>query len=177
MVLETSAEPKVRLGKGEQHGRKKEAIVTSVYTIACAPRTPEEVVASFFHRDQDSASEKASSKRPKPQNKHIRATLDGKDTALARLAKRVELRRGIHILHQVALCDGCEALQSRIETQFPDFSLILDFIHANEYLWKVANSLFGETSDQRTEWVAKQTLQMLSGKTKQIGYLYIRVEP
>ena len=168
MVLETSAESKVRLGKGEKRGHKKEAIVTSVYTIACVPRTPEEVVANFFHQNQDSASEKASSKRPKPQNKHIRATLDGKDTALARLAKRVELRRGSHILHQVALCDGCEALQSRIETQFSDFSLILDFIHANEYLWKVANSLFGETSDQRTEWVAKQTLQMLSGETKQI---------
>ena len=168
MVLETPAEPQVRLGKGQKRGHKKEAIVTSVYTIACAPRTPEQVVASFFHQDQDAAPEKPSSKRPKPQNKHIRATLDGKDPALARLAKQVAPRQGSHIVHQVALCDGCEALQSRIETQFSDFSLILDFIHANEYLWKVANSLFGETSDQRTAWVANKTLHMLLGKTKQV---------
>ena len=168
MVLETLAEPKVRLGKGEKRGRKKEAIVTTVYTIDSAPRTPEQVVASFFYQDQGSAARKAASKRPKPQNKHIWATLDGKDTALARLAKQVAPRQGSHILHKVALCDGCEALQSRIETQFPDFNLILDFIHANEYLWKVGNSLLGETNEQRTEWVANQTLQMLSGHTEQI---------
>jgi hypothetical protein len=168
MVLETPAEPKVRLGKGKKRGRKKEAIVTTVYTIACAPRTPEEVVASFFYQDQSSISKQATSKRTKPQNKHVWATLEGKDTALARLAKQVAPRQGSHILHKVALCDGCEALQSRIETRFPDFNLILDFIHPNEYLWKVANSLLGETNEQRTEWVANRTLQMLSGETKRI---------
>jgi hypothetical protein len=168
MVLETPAEPKMRLGKGQKRGRKKEAIVTTVYTIAAAPRTPEEVVASFFYQDQGTASEQAASKRTKPQNKHIWATLEGKDTALARLAKQVAPRRGSHILHKAALCDGCEALQSRIETQFPDFNLILDFIHPNEYLWKVANSLLGETNALRTEWVANQTLLMLSGRTEQI---------
>jgi hypothetical protein len=168
MVLETPVEPKVRLGKGQKRGRKKEAIVTTVYTIACAPRTPEEVVASFFYQDQSSISKQATSKRTKPQNKHVWATLEGKDTALARLAKQVAPRQGSHILHKVALCDGCEALQSRIETRFPDFNLILDFIHPNEYLWKVANSLLGETNEQRTEWVANRTLQMLSGETKRI---------
>jgi hypothetical protein len=168
LVLETPAEPKVRLGKGQKRGRKKEAIVTSVYTIAGAPRTPQEVVASFFYPDQSSASKQGASKRSKPQNKHIWATLEGKDTALARLAKQVAPRQGSHILHKVALCDGCEALQSRIEAQFPDFDLILDFIHANEYLWKVANSLLGENNEQRTEWVAKRTLQMLSDETQQI---------
>jgi len=168
MVLETPAEPKIRLGKGQKRGRKKEAIVTTVYTIACAPRTPEQVVASFFCQDQSPSSKQAVSKRTKPQNKHVWATLEGKDTALARLAKQVTPRQGSHILHKVALCDGCEALQSRIETRFPNFDLILDFIHANEYLWKVANSLLGEGNEQRTEWVANRTLQMLSGETKQI---------
>lgn len=168
MVLETPAEPKVRLGKGQKRGRKKEAIVTTVYTIATAPRTPEEVVASFFYQDQGSVAKQAASKRSKPQNKHIWATLEGKDTALARLAQQVAPRQGSHILHQVALCDGCEALQSRIEAQFSGFNLILDFIHPNEYLWKVANSWLGETNEQRTEWVANRTLQMLSGETQQI---------
>ncbi len=168
MVLETPVEPKVRLGKGQKRGHKKEAIVTAVYTIACAPRTSEEVVASFFHQDQDSALQTTSSKRPKPQHKHIWATLDGKDVALDRLAKQVVPRQGNHILHKVALCDGCEALQSRIEARFPDFNLVLDFIHPNEYLWKVANSLLGETNEQRIEWVADRTLQMLSGETEQI---------
>jgi hypothetical protein len=166
MVLETPAESKVRLGKGEKRGRKKEAIVTTVYTVACAPRMPEEVVAGLFY--QSSGTQKEASEHPKPQNKHIWATLDGKDAALDRLAKQVAPRQGSHIQHKVALCDGCEALQLRIEARFPDFNLILDFIHPNEYLWEVANSLLGETNEQRIEWVAKKTLQMLSGQTEQI---------
>jgi hypothetical protein len=162
LILERPAEAKVRLGKGEKHGRKKEAIVTTVYTIAARPRTSAEVVASYFK------GEKPTSQLPKPQNKQIWATLDGKDTALLRLSRQVDLRKGEHIQHQVALCDGCEALQSRIAAQFSDFTLILDFIHANEYLWKVANRLLGETNDQRFEWMAQRTLQMLSGETQQI---------
>jgi hypothetical protein len=167
MVLEEAEAPEahVRLGKGQKHGHKKEAIVTTVYTITATPRTPTQVIASFFSENQ---SEKTPKKAPKPQNKHIWATLDGKEAALSRLAKQVALRQGVHIQHKVALCDGCEALQTRIGLQFPDFILILDFVHANEYLWAVANSLLGETSEQRLEWVSSRTLHMLSGQTAQV---------
>jgi hypothetical protein len=42
MVLEELSEPAVRLGKGQKRGRKKEAMVTTVYTIASQVRTPPE---------------------------------------------------------------------------------------------------------------------------------------
>jgi hypothetical protein len=167
MVLEEDevAEAQVRLGKGEKHGHKKEAIVTTVYTIKAAPRTPAEVIASFFKENQPKQAPK---KEVKPQNKHIWATLHGKDAALARLSIQVALREGAHIHHRVALCDGCEALPSRMALQFQGFILILDFVHANEYLWDAANSLLGETSEQRLEWVKSRTLQILSGQTVQV---------
>ena len=168
MILEAPAEPQTRLGKGEKRGHKKEAVVTTAYTIAAAPRTPQAVVDSFFDQNRDSATATADGPRPAPQNKHVWATLDGKDAALARLAKQVALRQGKHIQHQVALCDGCAALQSRLAHQFNDFSQVLDFIHADEYLWHVANSLLGETNAQRTPWMADHTLQMLSGQTEQL---------
>ena len=172
IVRETPTEPKTRLGKGEKRGRKKEAVVTTIYTIAAAPRTPEEVVDSLFYsKETDIQAEIPAHKRSPPQNKHIWATLAGKDAALDRLAQQVASRAtpmADHIAHKVALCDGCEALQTRITERFPDFSLILDFIHANEYLWEVANSLLGETNPQRTDWVAQRTLQMLSGNTQQL---------
>lgn len=168
LMLETPAEAQVRLGKGQKRGKKKEAIVTSVYTIAPVPRTPKEVVDSFFKRETDISVRKTPAKRPKPHNKHVWATLAGKEDALDRLVKSVAPRQGPHIAAQVALCDGCEALQDRIHRRFADFHLILDFIHANEYLWKVANRLWGETNPQRLEWVAEKTLHMLSGKTQHI---------
>jgi hypothetical protein len=161
LILEKATPDKVRLGKGEKRGHKKEAIVTSLYSIAPAPRTPEQVIASYY--EQISLSKPA-----QPQNKHLWATLDGKDAALNRLLPQVQLRIGKHIQHKIALCDGCSSLQVRLAKYFPDFIQILDFIHANEYLWKVANALFGETDERRVDWMKQHTLQLLSGKTKRL---------
>ena len=123
----------LRLGKGQKRGRKKEAVVTAVYTIEPQPRTPQQVVDSFFQRTPPSET----INRARPQNKHLRATLEGKDAALERLAAQVVGRDGAHIQQRVALCDGCEALQERLQARFANFTLILDFIHADEYLWAV----------------------------------------
>jgi hypothetical protein len=165
MVRETPLKAPVRLGKGEKRARKKEAVVTSVYTIASTVRSPEEVVASYFH--QEAAAAPAAS-RPVPRHKHLWATLEGKDAALTHLAARVTQREGPHLAHKIALTDGCAALQTRIRERFPDFTLILDFIHANEYLWQVANSLWGEQHPHRLLWVADHTLLMLAGRTAEL---------
>ena len=170
MVLEAE-QPKeaVRLGKGQKRGHKKEAIVTSAYTIAALPRTPQEVVNSFFDLSKSEFdTETQKHERPKPQNKHTWATLDGKDEALERLAKYVNLLDCDYIQDRVALCDGCEALQLRLRLHLDGFTLVLDFIHASEYLWKVANALLGETSSERIPWMAEKTSLMLSGKTDQL---------
>jgi hypothetical protein len=174
MILETEeakTEP-VRLGKGQKRGNKKEAIVTSTYTIAPAVRTPEDVVASYFDLSKAEFAQETQlpdgHSRPKPQNKHVWATLDGKDTALERLSRHINHHEDAHIQAHVALCDGCEALQLRLATHLPGFTVLLDFIHASEYLWKVANVLLGETNPQRMTWMAEKTLLMLSGKTNQL---------
>ena len=168
---EDAPEP-IRLGKGQKRGHKKEAIVTSAHTIAPMIRTPQEVVNSFFDLSKAEFSKETQQAdgraRPKPQNKLTWATLDGKDIALSRMSKYVQLLEGTHILEHMALCDGCEALQLRILKHLNGFTLILDFIHASEYLWKVANVLLGETSPLRIEWMAKKTLLMLSGQTVQL---------
>ena len=161
LILKKTKPEQVRLGKGEKHGRKKEAIVTSVYSIEPSPRTPEQVVASYY--DQISLSNPS-----QPQNKHLWATLDGKAAALSRLSTQVQPRAGQHIRYKIALCDGCPSLQARLTQYFPDFIQILDFIHANEYLWKVANALFGETDERRLAWMKQHTLQLLSGKTRRL---------
>jgi hypothetical protein len=164
MVLEEPLEPQVRLGKGQKRGRKKEAMVTSIYTMAAQVRTPQAVVDSFFQHNPNHTG----ANRNRPHHKHIWATLDGKDAALVRLAQQVAAREGNHIRARVALCDGYEPLQTRVTKQFPDFSLILDFIHADEYLWDVATALLGEQHPHRLEWMAEYTLKILSGQTQQV---------
>jgi hypothetical protein len=168
MVLEEPTEPQVRLGKGQKRGRKKEAMVTSVYTIAANIRTPQAVVDSFFQQNPTDTAHKEDPTRCRPQHKYIWATLDGKDAALERLAQQVAVREGEHTLDRVALCDGYEPLQTRVTKHLPDFTLILDFIHADEYLWDVTNALLGEKNPQQCAWMAEYTLKILSSQTEQV---------
>jgi hypothetical protein len=166
LVRQSADTPKVRLGKGDKHNRKKEAVVTGVYTIAPHLRTPADVVASLFHATPKIVP--TDPPRLGPQHKQLWATMAGKDAALSHLARQAAKRNGPHIAQRVALTDGAEALQERVQKHLPDFSLVLDFIHADEYLWDAANSLFGETAIERTPWVEQQTLGLLSGRHAEV---------
>jgi len=153
---------KVRRGKGEKKTQKKEAIATAVYTIEPYLRTPEEVLNALFKKGEPAAA------RPVPRHKQIFASLRGKDQAIKRLATWVHRREGQHIAQRVALTDGAEPLQRQMLTRLPGFQLVLDIIHAVEYLWKAGTALYGETDPSRAEWVEAQTLQLLSSHTTQI---------
>ena len=155
-----------RLGKGQKRGKKKEAVVTAIYTIAPYWRTPQDVVDALVPKqDKTEQKPKSTFQRPVPVGKEVRATLEGKDVAFERLTQRVTQREGAHIQHRVALTDGAEPLQNRmIELPF-QFTLVLDIIHASEYLWDAANALQGETHPQRTDWVRERLLHILSGQT------------
>jgi hypothetical protein len=179
IIMESREPQPVRLGKGQKRGRKKEAIVTTAYTIGAAPRTPEAVLRSYYSLKTTDEPSQAEGAHTSPQNKHVWATLEGKDTALGRLAHHVLTREGSHIHACVALCDGCEALQTRITSHFPDYVQILDFVHANEYLWDVANALFGEDDSKRLPWMIQHTRQLLSGKPHAVieEFRTLAVEP
>jgi len=156
-------EAPVRLGKGQKHGGKKEATLTATYTIAPAVRTPEAVVESLFAAAGSALA--SQQERTGPQGKRLWATLAGKDAALAATAHGVAARDGTHITHRVALTDGSQALQERVQRQFPTFTLVLDLIHVTEYLWKAANALLGETTARRTAWVKARTLHLLRSRS------------
>lgn len=151
----------VRLSKGQKRTKKKEAVVTSLYTIAPYVRTPQEVVAALL-REGDSPPPGT---RPAPVGKELRATLDGKEVALTRLSARAQQREGAHLRDRVALTDGAEALQTQMVTHFPQHTLVLDIIHATDYLWDAANALLGETHPERTAWVRTHLAHLLAGQT------------
>ena len=153
---------KVRRGKGDKKMQKKEAIATAVYTIAPYFRTPQEVLNALFKKRETPV------KRPVPQHKQIFASLKGKEQSIKRLATWVQRREGEHICQHVALTDGAESLQKQILACLPGFPLVLDIIHAMEYLWKAGTALYGETDPYRTEWVEAQALQLLSSHTLQV---------
>ncbi len=162
MVQPPAGARPVRLGKGQKRTKKKEAIVTSRYTIAPYVRTPQEVVAALL-QDRDRPPETAP--HPTPGGKERRATLDGKEVALTRLAARARQREGPHIQERVALTAGAEARQQQIAAHFPRHTLVLDIIHATDYLWNAANALLGETHPDRLGWIRTHLAQLLAGDT------------
>ncbi|HET9974723.1 MAG TPA: ISKra4 family transposase [Streptosporangiaceae bacterium] len=148
-----------RRGKGHPPATK-EAVVTALYTIAPYHRTPADVVAALL-REGEHPEPPA---RPRPSAKEVRATLDGKGVALTRLAARAAQREHPAIQHRVALTDGAEALQQQMAAHLPGYTLVLDIIHASEYLWDAANALLGERHPQRTAWMRRHLTPLLAGQ-------------
>ena len=168
MVRDQPADQPARRGKGQKRTKKKESVVTAVYTIEPYSRTPQQMADALMcdiEGNKEAERTSTQSQRPAPVGKEVRATMKGKDFALDRMFRRVDQREGEHIQRRAALTDGAEALQGRILDKFPDFELILDIIHASEYLWDAVNALLGETHPDRTAWVKKQLLLVLSGQT------------
>ena len=46
--------------------------------------------------------------------------------------------------------------------------IILDYVHVTEYIWKAANTYFGEKSPLRIEWVKEQCLLLLQSRTDKV---------
>lgn len=150
-----------RRGKGAPPNRMREAVVTALYTIQPYLRTPEEVAAVLL---RDPVRPASGPSRPRPINKELRATLDGKAVALERLAARVQRRDGPQIVDRVALTDGAHALQDQMRAALPAHTLVLDIIHAVEYLWAAANALLGERHPDRIAWIRDHLLALLRGQ-------------
>jgi hypothetical protein len=160
IIKASATKDKIRLNRGEARSRKKAVTVTTVYTIDPAPRSVADVMATLL-RQGEAASDL---NRSTPKHKQLWGTLAGKPTALARLKRQVDKREGDHIRHRLMLCDGDKALQAHLAQHFSDFVLILDFIHAYEYLWQIAAALFGQDDPRRPAWVVEQTPRLLQGE-------------
>jgi len=118
-------------------------------------------VAPYVRDSQDSLkarlpdaadSPKPAVERPEPSHKQTFGTLDGKAAAISHVAQPVAQGEHPQLVHRVALTDGGEALQQQRLDQLPTFTLVLDIIHATEYLCEAANACWGETAAQRLPW-------------------------
>jgi hypothetical protein len=161
MVQPPVATTPLRLGKGQKRTKKKEACVTALYTIAPYVRTPQEVLAALLHEQRPADP----AQRPRPIHKELRASLDGKAVAVRSLAERARLRDRANVQERVALTDGAESLQEQMRMHLPSYTLVLDIIHATEYLWDSATALVGETSPERSAWVRRHLECILAGQT------------
>ena len=177
---------KARRGKGEKPGIKKESVVTADFTFDPEPRDPEELVRALMK--QQTPEERQETRRQRrarreqgrapPRaalNKHVRATLKGKEKAFGGLMDRVRRRDPAGHKPVVALFDGDGALDDMMQRQLRAHGLsdrldavILDIWHASEYVWEVGTALYGERNPQREAWVEDKLRALLQGKVGRV---------
>ena len=72
----------------------------------------------------------------------------------------------------VILLDGALGLWTLVLLLFGQWksgvTYILDIIHVRDYLWEVANALYGEESEEGRNWVQKKLTEILRGR---VGYV------
>jgi hypothetical protein len=150
-----------RRGKGEKANKKKMAVVGAVYTIEPFVRTADDVIEEVIRKE-------AGARRPRPQNKRVRAELlVGKVGLFLWLADEVIRRNPQGSKPVIFLSDGEQALQDRQSEYLPEQTVcILDLFHVMERLWKVAWCFFEECTQKHEahQWVEERLKRLLEGK-------------
>jgi hypothetical protein len=161
--------PKAHRTKGDKASQKRMATVGAAYTVDPYVRTPEQVVAALF-RDAPEPSRD----RPRPQHKHVWASLpvdeepgSGLEQVFAWLAGEVVQRNPNSTKPMVYISDGQESLWEARAKWLPEPNSvdILDLLHVTSRLWQAAHVFHKEKSDKAERFVRHQLLRVLQGKT------------
>jgi hypothetical protein len=177
-----SAENKLatRLSPGEKNGRKRMAELACVYDAAPVPRTPEDVISTPAQKRR---KKKAQARKPKGKQKPREPQARGKwltasvtddiPAVIAAAFDEAERRDPDHQREWVVLVDGnntqIEAVTAGAARRGVSITIVIDFIHALEYLWKAAWSFFDKGEPASEEWVADQARKILHGKSAQVA--------
>jgi hypothetical protein len=158
---------KLRLAKGEKPNKKKEAVAYSVFTIDRFERTADDIVREV--RDDATIVEpEERPERPKPVNKHTRATLRGREVAFQEVKRLLDERDPSRKKQRLLLMDGSEDLQKWARRYLPGCLLILDVWHVLVYLWAASLAFHTEGSAESARWVMRKLKLILEGK---VGYV------
>lgn len=157
-----------RLNPGEKLNRKRMATVAAVYDLKAEVRTPEQVMKLC------SDEKEGGDKRPRATDKRVWASVEHEQSEVIQAMLDEALKRDPDQKRPWAiLVDGGEE-QLEIILRFLrdlklDVTLVLDFIHVLEYVWKAAHALFNVGSTEAEDWVAEQALKILKGESEQVA--------
>lgn len=155
----------VRRSKGQKANKKRMATVATVHNQPPVARTPQQVLDSLFSSGQQPERQR----RPRPSHKRVWASLtQDKDTFIndvrAEMRRRDPRRRRTWVI----VTDGERALQQRVADSFQGVTLILDYLHVAEKLWKAAHALYREGSLEAQAFVYERAKRILEGQVDQV---------
>ncbi len=155
---------RTRLTKGEKRHRKRMAQVASLYSVAPYVRTVQDVLA-----DLRPVREAAKTRRPRPTNKRVWASVEKEPEVVIREAFDDALRRDPGKKRTwVVLVDGNRDQLRLVKTAARRIgvaiTVIVDLIHVLEYLWKAAYAFHPDGSKDAESWVQQRLMWLLRGE-------------
>jgi hypothetical protein len=176
-----SAENKLatRLSPGEKSGRKRMAELACVYDAAPVPRTPGDVISTPAQkRKKKTRASKPEGKQkprePQARGKWLTASVtEDIPAVIAAAFDEADRRDPQHRREWAVLIDGnntqIEAVTAEADSRGITATIVIDFIHVLEYLWKAAWSFFDKGDPASEEWVADQARKVLRSKSAQVA--------
>jgi len=169
-----------RLSPGEKNGRKRMAELACVYDAAPVPRTPEEVISTPAQKRRKNKAQarkgkgKGKPREPQARGKWLTASVtDDIPAVIAAAFDEAERRDPRHTREWAVLIDGnntqIETVTAEAARRGVTVTIVIDFIHVLEYVWKAAWSFFDKGEPAAEEWVADQARKILHGKASQVA--------
>lgn len=154
-----------RLSKGEKRNRKRIAEVGAVYDAAPIVRSRSDVLAT---------DEQEHAPAPKAANKWLTASVvEDAAEVVGRIFDEAERRDPDHQRTWVGLVDGnnhqIERIEAEAKTRRVTVSILVDFIHVLEYLWKAGWCFFAEGDPDAETWVKEKALAILDGQATTVA--------
>lgn len=171
MIKKEAAKIKARQGKGEKKQKKKEALVGVSYTVDSHIRSAKSISDNLIFPER-TKPESENKNVPKGQNIRRMVSITKPKAEVVKEIERDAFSRNKNNKRKnVVLIDGMPSLQKLVEknyTDIKDYTIILDIIHALEYVYVVAHVLFRENSPEAKKYVHKQLLKILEGKVNRV---------
>jgi len=153
-----------RPGTGEKTGHKRMAEAACVFDVTVPggpPRTPEQVMAG------GPGGEEAA---PRAVNRWYACDITaGRDVTIGKAFDEAGRRDPGHARPWIALVDGdvhqIALIQAQAAARGVTVTIVADFIHVLEYLWKAAWCFHAPSDPAMEGWVTAQALDILHGRT------------
>lgn len=159
-----SSSRQTRLSPGQKRQRKRMATVAAVYQVPRYERQAEDIIGE--QRDPP--------ERPALYDKRVWASVEqDAKTVIEQAFAEATQRDPDHQRSWVVLVDGephqLATIQAIAKKQGVSVTIVLDFIHVLEYVWKAAFCFFASGTQEAEGWVQERALRILQGKSSDVA--------
>jgi hypothetical protein len=156
-----------RLSRGEKSGRKRMAEVVGVYHCTPVPRSVDDIIAPPGTR-------RGGRSGPTAAGKWLCASVvDNAADVIAAMFDQAQRADPDRRRPWVALVDGnthqIELIKAQAKARDRPVTIIVDFVHVLEYIWKAVWCFHREGDPAAETWVAEQARDVLAGRAHRVA--------